>query len=151
MRAREIPTGLLFVQRDEGGAPIEPPEGALAVYEVLSAKKFAVTVLPADPHSLAAGSDCAAQCASWARAGKDAGVKRIVCVGLRVAAYDTVAGYEVAKVMANAALYDIGTGALVRTWQTQRSGTGLTPELARVNAFREAGKALGNLLSTTMP
>jgi hypothetical protein len=62
-----------------------------------------------------------------------------------------VSGYQSAKAQASATLYDIDSGAVVRTWQVQRSGTGSTRELARANALREAGRALGGVLAATMP
>ncbi len=151
-RAREVKTALFFIQRDIDGKPIEAVAAAPAAYDVLFEKKYAVHVLPVDPLTLAGETDeiilsSLAGLAVWG----DSGVKRVVYGNVTILEYDTVSGYQSAKAQATAALYDIDSGVVVRTWQLQRSGTGSTRELARVNALREAGRALGGLLATTMP
>jgi phage gpG-like protein len=151
-RARGVKTALFFLQRDVDGKPIEAVAAAPAAYDVLFEKKFAVHVLSVDPRTLAGESDetVLRSLAELAVRG-NSGVKRIVYGNIVILEYDTVSGYQSAKAQANAALYDIESDAVVRTWQVQRSGTGSTRELARANALREAGRALGGLLATTMP
>jgi hypothetical protein len=147
-----VKTALWFLQRDINGAPVESAAAAPAAYDILFEKKFAVQVLSIDPRTLAGEPDetVLGILAELAARG-NSGVKRIVYGNVAILEYDTVSGYQSAKAQATAVLYDIDSGALVRTWQLQRSGTGGTRELARANAFREAGRALGNLISATMP
>jgi hypothetical protein len=151
-RARGVKTALFFLQRDIDGKPIETIAAAPAVYDVLFEKKFAVHVMSVDPGSFAGESDETVLSSLAGLAVRESpGVKRIVYGSVVILAYDAVSGYESAKAQANASLYDIDSGAVVRTWQVQRSGTGSTRELARANALREAGRVLGGVLAATMP
>jgi hypothetical protein len=53
--------------------------------------------------------------------------------------------------MAQATLVDIYSADVLKTWQKQVSATGRTSELATINVFKEAGEALGNIISNTIP
>ena len=79
------------------------------------------------------------------------GSKRIIFGTAQVVAYDTLSGYEIARVSAEASLLDRDTDEIIRTWQIQRSGTGSSREAARVNAFTQVGRSLGEIISNTMP
>jgi hypothetical protein len=151
-RARGVKTALYFLQRDVDGTPIETASAAPAACDVLFEKKFAVQVLSLDPRTISGEPEetVLSTLAELAARG-NSGVRRIVYGSAAILEYETVSGYQSARAQAAAKLYDIASGAVVRTWQVQRSGTGSTRELARANALREAGRALGNLLSATMP
>lgn len=148
-RAREIRTAVYFLQYDEDGSVLVKPVTAPAFYEVLFEKQFAVRVIDMKPGSL----DGKEQGEVWqeldARAAK--GTRRIIFGTAQVVEYDTVSGYEMARVTAEAALLDRETDEIIRTWQIQRSGTGSSREAARLNAFTQVGRSLGEVIANTMP
>ena len=142
-KARGIKTAVYFLTEDADDA------AGRAAYEVLFDKKFSVKVLSICSCALEGKTDEQALAVLEEKAG--AGTKRVIFGRVRVLGYDAVSGYDTAQVLAASTLYDVETGSVIRTWQVQKSGTGASPELARTNAFKEAGKAIGNLMANTMP
>ena len=78
-------------------------------------------------------------------------IERILLGTVRVIEFDSISGFDTAKVSAEVTLYDRESGDTIRTWSIQRSGTGNSKEAARRNALTETGRSLGEILSNTMP
>ena len=148
-RAREIRTAVCFVQYDEDGKVVEKPATATAFYDVLFEKQFDVRVIELNPGSL----DGKTAAEVWEELGARSAerIKRILFGTARVLEYDTISGYEMVRVSAEAFLLDRERDEVIRTWQLQRSGTGNSREAARLNAFTQAGRSLGDIVSNTMP
>ncbi len=147
--AREIKTAVYFMQYDEDGNVLVKPVTAPAFYEVLFEKRFSIRVLDIRPELL----EEMGQGEIWeelnARAAR--GTERIIFGTAQVVSYDTISGYETARVSAEASLLDRDTDEIIRTWQIQRSGTGSSREAARINAFTQVGRSLGEIISNTIP
>ena len=148
-RAREIRTAVYFMQYDEDGGVLVKPVTAPAFYEVLFEKQFDVRVIDMKPGSI----DEKGVEEVWeeldARSAK--GTRRIIFGTAQVVEYDTISGYEMVRVTAEASLLDRETNEIIRTWQMQRSGTGSSLEAARLNAFTQVGRSLGEIIANTMP
>ena len=147
--AREIRTSVYFMQYDEDERIVAEPDTATAFYEVLFEKQFDIRVIEIKPDSLANSEGEAV----WEELGAHAakGSERIIYGTARVLEYDAVSGYEMARVAAEVSLLDIVTHEIIRTWQLQRSGTGNSREAARLNAFTQLGRSLGDIVANTMP
>ena len=147
--AREIRTAVYFLQYDEDESTVVKPVTAPAFYEVLFEKQFDIRVIELKPGSL---DDLVAE-QVWEvldeRSAK--GTKRIIFGTAQVVEYDTISGYEMARVSAEASLLDRETNEIIRTWELQRSGTGSSRDVARLNAFSQVGRSLGEIVANTMP
>jgi hypothetical protein len=148
-KAREIRTSVYFMQYDEDGSLLVKPVTAPAFYEVLFEKQFNVRVIDIKPGSLDGREEGEVWQELDSRAPK--GTKRIIFGTAQVVEYDTVSGYEMARVTAEATLMDRETDEIIRTWHMQRSGTGSSREAARLNAFTQVGRSLGEVIANTMP
>jgi len=147
--ARKIPTGMYFLQLDENGEPVTEIVTASSVYDVLYGKDFSVSVLGIDPVDLAEKSEY--QIREFLMEAAGGGVKRVLFGRVRITEYGNLSGYEMARADAAAVLIDARTGDVLRTWKLARSSTGGTRESAARHVFEETGKALGELISNTMP
>ncbi len=143
-KAREIRTGIYFIQIDENGELMNKPVTAPAVYEILYSKYFTVRELDVSP-----GEEEEVRKRLSKAAGKS--IERILLGTVRVIEFDSISGFDTAKVSAEVTLYDRESGDTIRTWSIQRSGTGNSKEAARRNALTETGRSLGEILSNTMP
>ena len=147
--AREIRTGIYFIQFDKDEELLPKPVTAPTVYETLYEKKFSIKVLDINPVTIYEKSDEEIRNKLISSAGK--GVKRIVFGYVRILNYDIISGFHTARASASATLIDKETGEVLRTWQISRSATGNSKELAGINVLTEAGKSLGEIISNTMP
>jgi hypothetical protein len=147
--AREINTGVFFIQLDEDGAPLPKPITAPVIYDVLYEKRFSIRVLNLKPSTIVDKSSNEIWEELDVRAPE--GVQRILVGRVMIVEYDTISGFETAKALAHAVLYDREKAEILRTWQIQQSGTGTTREGARLNALTQVGRSLGEIMSNTMP
>ena len=147
--ARKIPTGMYVLQLDENGEPVTEVVATSSVYDVLYGKDFSVSVLGIDPGDLVGKSEYQIREFLIGEAGGD--VERVLFGRVRITEYGSISGYEMARADAAAILIDTRTGDVLRTWKLARSSTGGTRESAALHVFEESGKALGELISNTMP
>jgi hypothetical protein len=147
-RARQMLTGIYFVQLDMDGQAIKRPVTAPVLAHELQRKKFSVK-------TIAAGSlspvNTEQEVVRLLTAQGDEKTRRIIFGWVRILDYDTISGYYTCRAEAQVELLEVETGEALRTWQILRSGTGGSEELARRNALTEVGRSLGELLPRTMP
>ncbi len=148
-RAREINTGIFFIQLDLDDELLPKPVTAPVIFDLLYRKKFTVRVLNTNPSSVFQKSDDEILDKLTKSAGK--AMKRIVFGYVRIVNYDTISGFHTARAEASAKLFDTETGEILRTWQIARSGTGSSKEGAQLNVLTEVGRSLGEILPNTMP
>jgi len=148
-RAREIRTAVYFMQYDEDESVLVKPVIAPAFYEVLFEKQFDIRVIDMKPGSLEDKGTEEVWAELDARSAR--GTRRIILGTAQVVEYDTISGYEMVRVTAEASLLDRESNEIIRTWQLQRSGTGGSREAARLNAFTQVGRSLGEIIANTMP
>jgi hypothetical protein len=147
--AREIRTAVYFLQYDENDALLGKPVTAPVFYEVLFEKRFDIRVIELDPNSLdGLGAE---QIWDVLNASSPRGSERIIFGTARILDYDTVSGYDMVRVTAEASLLDRESNQVIRTWQMQRSGTGKSREVAQLNAFSQVGSSLAKIVANTMP
>lgn len=147
--AREIRTGYYFLQTDEDGSLIPKPVTGPVVYDALYKKKFSVKELEIAPSALYEKSDEEIWEKLLRSAGKSTG--RVVLGYVTIVNYDTISGFHTARADARATLRDTETMETLKTWHIQRSGTGSSQDLARLNALTEIGRSLAEIMSNTMP
>jgi hypothetical protein len=147
--ARQIKTGVFFMQIDEDNTLFPKPVTAPAVYEILYEKRFSIRVIEINPGNLFDKPERVVIERLMESAGK--GVERILFGYVRIIEYDMISGFHTAKAQASAILVDVNTGNSIKTWQIFKSATGSSRELVKINVFDEAGKSLGVIISNTMP
>jgi len=147
--AKNIKTALYFIQIDNNGNLLAKPVSVQEVYNILYEKRFLVKELDISPSSIFKRPDKEI----WERLTKSAGknTKRIIFGYVRIINYDNISGFYTSQAEANATLIDKDSEEVLRRWHIQRSGTGSTKELARLNVLREIGKSMGEIISNTIP
>ena len=148
-KAREIRTGIFFMQFDLEDELLSKPVTAPAIYEILYEKRFSIKVFEIKPRNFYNKPESEMIDRLVESAGK--GVRRIVFGYVRIIEYDMISGFHTAKAQASATLIDRETRDILRTWQIQRSATGNSRESAGINVLAETGKSLGEIISNTMP
>lgn len=147
--AKSIRTAVYFIQLDENNQPLPKPVTAPVIYDILYAKRFSIKVLDLSPGVIHGKPESEVFVRLAESAGR--GVERILFGGVQIVEYDTVSGFQTARAVGQATLYDRNTAEVLRTWQVQRSGTGSSREAARLNALTEVGRSLGEIISNTIP
>jgi hypothetical protein len=147
--AKEYRTAVFFLQTDENGELIEQTVTAPALYEELLERRFSVYELTLRPGPLVSKSE--AELLKALSENVRGTAQRILIGRVQIVEYDEISGFYTARTESVVRLYDTMTGTILGTWQTQKSGTGSSEARARTNALREAGKTLGETLSSSMP
>lgn len=147
--AKEYRTAIFFLQQDEDGKLVRQPVTAPALYEELQRRRFSVYELNLPPRSLVSESEAGLLETLLDETGET--TQRVLVGRVQIVEYDEISGFYTARAESVVRLYDAVTKRVLGTWQTQRSGTGSSKASARTNAFREAGRTLGEALSSSMP
>jgi hypothetical protein len=147
--ARSIKTAVYFFQVDEDDQLLTKPITAPGVYRVLYKKKFSVKELDIPPSSIYGKKKDEIMDKLLRSAGKN--TVRLIFGTVQILGYDEISGFYTATASATAALYEIESGDVIRTWQIQRSGTGNSKKAAQLKVLEEVGNSLGEVISNKMP
>ena len=148
-KARSIKTAVYFFQIDEDEQLLTKPITAQGVYGVLYKKRFSIKELDIPPSSIYRKKNEEVMDKLLRSAGKN--TVRLIFGTVQILGYDEISGFHTATASANATLYDIGSGDVIRTWQIQRSGTGNSKKAAQFKVLEEVGNSMGEVISNNMP
>ncbi|MBN2322555.1 MAG: hypothetical protein JXQ30_02375 [Spirochaetes bacterium] len=146
--AKSYQTAIFFLQTDEGRV-VRKPSVAAALVEDLRRRGFSVFEIPTDPELFLYRDEY--ERIQYLKEKASQATQRIMIGEVRIVKYDRIAGFYTASAESVVRLYDAKQGFVLGTWQHPASGTGSSKEAARNNAFLEAGRRLGDLLSGSLP
>jgi hypothetical protein len=148
-RAKDTPTGIVFLDTDIAGNPITPSDAtASGLLQELSEAGFQVKTLAYDPTLLLDHSD--AEIIQMLSANFEDDVERVIYGVASIESFDESDGFLV-KVSGSVRALDLRTGEVLYASSTFRNSRGSTSAGAIASAFRNLGARFGEEMARSLP
>lgn len=148
-RAREVPTGIVFLDVDRAQNPTGTNDTAGGVLESLTDAGFTVAILDADPEILRRRSDAAIVETLQAAAGESA--ERVVYGVVGIESFDEDNGNYLVKVAGTVKVVELPTGAILFSERLFKRSRGSNSSGAISAAFRLLGMEIGATIASRLP